>query len=512
MTLSADAPLMSGAVECPVAATPSGVRRVLAGAAHWAVVTLPLALAPLLLFPRLEWMAAALLVPLAWTVSRLVAGRFVVETPINVLLLPLVLMVAVSLWATFDVAFSLGKVAGVLLGVFVFFAVVEFAEGERRWRLALAAYLAAGAALGALSLVGTTWKRGTFPVLYRLASLFPVRFKGLPGAEEGFHPNPVGASVILFILLAVLVAWLLFRAARAGGAPRPRGRRVLALLGGTASLAVGLFLFGILLLSQSRASWAGFGAAVLFTLVAPFRRLRYASAALVVLGIVVLVVVRPQGTLAVMLDQPGAPAGEINLAGRYELWSRALYGIQDFPFTGMGMNTFRKVVHVLYPLFLVAPGTEIAHAHNHVLQAALDLGIPGLVAYLGIWTTVAVMLARVWCWSRSLERRLCALGLGGGLLAQFLAGMADAIPLGAKVGILWWVALGVAAALYRVEFGELRYPRWRRLEVVTMWVLVSLASIAFVGDRVYVALGIAVLGSAYLGWLAAGAPVSESLA
>jgi O-antigen ligase len=33
-------------------------------------------------------------------------------------------------------------------------------------------------------------------------------------------------------------------------------------------------------------------------------------------------------------------------AGRMELWSRAIYGIQDFPITGMGMNAFRKVMPV----------------------------------------------------------------------------------------------------------------------------------------------------------------------
>jgi O-antigen ligase len=47
-----------------------------------------------------------------------------------------------------------------------------------------------------------------------------------------------------------------------------------------------------------------------------------------------------------------------SIEGRLEVWNRAIYGITDFPFTGMGMNTFRKVVHVLYPLFSV-PRTSI---------------------------------------------------------------------------------------------------------------------------------------------------------
>jgi O-antigen ligase len=74
-----------------------------------------------------------------------------------------------------------------------------------------------------------------------------------------------------------------------------------------------------------------------------------------------------------------------SLQGRLELWSRAIYGIQDFPFTGMGMNTFRKLVHMRYPLFLTSPNVDIAHAHNEFLQAALDLGIPGLIAFIAIY-------------------------------------------------------------------------------------------------------------------------------
>jgi putative inorganic carbon (hco3(-)) transporter len=70
--------------------------------------------------------------------------------------------------------------------------------------------------------------------------------------------------------------------------------------------------------------------------------------------------------------------------------------IQDFPFTGMGMNVFRKVVPVLYPLFLIGPDIDIGHAHNEFLQAALDLGIPGLIAFLALYIGVFWMLADVW--------------------------------------------------------------------------------------------------------------------
>ena len=56
--------------------------------------------------------------------------------------------------------------------------------------------------------------------------------------------------------------------------------------------------------------------------------------------------------------------GQLSLDSRVEIWSRALYALQDFPFTGVGLGTFRRVVNLLYPLFLVPPDVDIAHAHN----------------------------------------------------------------------------------------------------------------------------------------------------
>jgi putative inorganic carbon (HCO3(-)) transporter len=79
-----------------------------------------------------------------------------------------------------------------------------------------------------------------------------------------------------------------------------------------------------------------------------------------------------------------------------EVWSRAIYGIQDFPFTGMGMNAFRKVVPVPYPLFTVSPDVDIRHAHNEFLQAALDLGIPGLIAFITLYIGAFWMLWEIW--------------------------------------------------------------------------------------------------------------------
>jgi putative inorganic carbon (HCO3(-)) transporter len=163
----------------------------------------------------------------------------------------------------------------------------------------------------------------------------------------------------------------------------------------------------------------------------------------------------------------GNPASTINsLEGRVEIWSRALYAIQDVPFTGMGMNVFRNIVHKQYPLFLISPSTDIAHAHNEFLQAALDLGIPGLIAFMALYLGACTMLWQSWNAANSQistqdspnwlavfhsphSTRMLILGMGGGLLAHMIYGLTDAVALGAKPGLLFWMLLGLITGLFK---------------------------------------------------------------
>jgi predicted lipid-binding transport protein (Tim44 family) len=48
------------------------------------------------------------------------------------------------------------------------------------------------------------------------------------------------------------------------------------------------------------------------------------------------------------------------------------------------------------------------------------------------------------------------IGLGGGLLAHLLYGLTDAVSLGAKPGILFWILLGLITALHKQTQEQLR--------------------------------------------------------
>lgn len=123
----------------------------------------------------------------------------------------------------------------------------------------------------------------------------------------------------------------------------------------------------------------------------------------------------------------------------------------------MGMGTFRRVAPVLYPFFMISPEKDVAHAHNIYLQTGLDLGLPGLIAYISLWIGSFAMLLIVYN-RRSedkialgMDARTLALGLAGGLLAHGVYGLTDAVALGAKPGFLWWWLLGLVAGLYKIS-------------------------------------------------------------
>lgn len=400
--------------------------------------------AVLLMTPSLA--PALLLIPLLWGARRLDSGHFVPPTPLDWSVAGLLIMVLVSLYATFDLAFSLPKLAGVLYGVAVYYALVDaVGRSERRLWLAVALFVAAGLGIATVGLFVTQWSTKV-PVLAALTARLPALLRVV-------NPNEVAGVLLWTAPLAAAVA------ARAVTA-RVGARRRWA-TGGLALVAAvpALFMLAVVVLTQSRSGWLGLGAGLgLMTLVVLGRYQRYVALllALLVLGGSVVAVLAGPGMVADSVFTAGAADGEVadqalnSLSGRQEIWTRAIYGLQDFAFTGMGMGTFRRLVHLLYPLFLISPETDIGHAHNHLLQTGLDLGLPGLVAYLAVWFGAGALLWRSWHGATRRRLRALAVGAAGSLFAYFIYGLTDAVALGARPGFLFWYLLGLVVALYRV--------------------------------------------------------------
>ncbi len=419
---------------------------------RWAWLWLLLS-GPLFLFITPARTPVLLLLPLLFSLRRLATGHWLPRTPLDRPILGLLLMVLVSLFATPDLAYSLPKVAGVLFGVTLFYTTVETATRSPRHLWATVGVMAAfGLGLALIGLLGWRTTVAKIPGINGIANLLPARQLTLTGAEEGINPNEV-AGVILWtapLLLAVSVAGLThWREWREQVARRAPAAALAAAGLGASGLAA------ILLLTQSRSGLAGYAlAAVWLAFLAAARRRggALALAALLAGGVALGIGLVGWEQVVVLWKQSlaSAPSGQAAwsaLSSRPEIWARGLYALQDFPLTGMGMNMFRQQVHALYPYVTIAPGVDLGHAHNQFLQAGLDLGLPGLVAYLGVWLTSGFMLARSWRSAQPASLRWLAAGLSASLVGSLVFGSVDAVALGARPGFVFWLLLGVVAAL-----------------------------------------------------------------
>jgi putative inorganic carbon (HCO3(-)) transporter len=126
--------------------------------------------------------------------------------------------------------------------------------------------------------------------------------------------------------------------------------------------------------------------------------------------------------------------------------------VQDFPFTGVGMGSFGDLADVLYPFFSF-PAQSVPHAHNLFLQVAVDLGIPGLIAWFAVFILATTAAWQAYRQGAS-RRDGWAAGLGAGLLcaqaALVVHGLTDAVTWGmVRPAPLTWALWGMAFALRR---------------------------------------------------------------
>ncbi len=423
-------------------------------------------ISPFLLFPSPKRTLVLLAIPILWLVSFLLRKKSAV-TPFNLPFLLLMLMLLVSTWATYDIAVSLPKITGVILGMAFFFGLYFLSIARRSILLPLGIYISASSGLSLLSVFGLRQFQ-KIDVLQPIVQRLPQALVNLPGAEEGFHPNEVAGSLLWVVPLFLSITLLLILRIRKRGSLKVLPYMLLLFL------VVLLFLFStfVFILAQSRTAYLALslGLLFLFVLFLP-RHWRIPAAGILIIALVAFGWWGWQSGFFQSLYEQTTIGGTTNsittLNGRVEIWSRAIYGVQDFPFTGMGMNTFRKIMPILYPLFSISPDLDIGHAHNEFLQAALDLGIPGLIAFISIYFVSASMLIQIW--QRSRYKRLSTqysglaailhsragikafvAGIAASLLAHALYGLTDAVALGAKPGILFWMLLGLTAGLHHL--------------------------------------------------------------
>lgn len=413
--------------------------------------------APFLLFPTV-WvegtLGALVVLALFWVINAVMRHPWP-GTPFNAALLLFAGAVAVGTLVTAWPEVTLSKATGLVLGLGLFRALAAISE-ERGVRWGWLVLAGAGIAIAVVGTVSTQFYV-KIPVVAPLIERLPERLLTLPEGPEGGVSANQFAGVLAFYL-PIALGWFMVALNRVLWLLRSRvsGTRLM----GTSIAGLPVFLLAtvsvvvtgvLLVVTQSRSGWIGGVAGVLAFLGTRLWASRRRAVRVMLLGLMALAVI----VMAILVVRVPTQTwdriwgddvfanteitGRVSFSGRVEIWSRALYAIQDFPFTGCGLGTLRKVVPVLYPLFSVSPNRDIAHAHNIFLQTATDVGLPGLVAYLAL-----LGIATVVAWQAESYKGLPLLGA---LVALHIYGLTDAIALGSKPGVVWWLALGLLAAM-----------------------------------------------------------------
>ena len=403
---------------------------------------------PFLLFPSVTVVGTAvslLLLLLIWV--RPAAMKLWLELPPTALktaVFWLLLMTLIGILITADPDLTLPKATGILLGVTLWRVVTLHVTNQQAMVWGTAVFVLMGLGFTLLGVLNANWLF-KIPGIQEIVARIPQAIIVIPESpDEGVQTNQIASTILIWLPLLVslfLAHW-------------QSPWRKWVFVGITAVLLIGTIL---LALTQSRSGYIGFlGGGFFLCLLwrqqlppdAPLRRwlTRLLLAGSLMAG-GFLVWLGPQRIQAIWRDPvQDTLVGSLNTIGfRQEVWQWALRALADFPFTGTGLGTFRVVVRRLYPI-TIEPGYDIAHAHNIFLQTGLDLGIPGLIAYTAVLLIIGWMAWRVG--RADGRKRPFALGLLGGIIALHLFGLTDALALGAKPGLLLWLAFGLITAMY----------------------------------------------------------------
>lgn len=395
-----------------------------------------LLLIPVTLLPFGRASALLALIPLLWLLRRVTTGQWLTRTPYDLAVGLMVVMLAASLTVLFEPSTSGSKIAGIVMGIALLYGTAAYGRQQQSLWPIVAFVLAVGTLMATVGLIGSDWAP-PFDFLSRARVFWPLP-GGVPGTVGGvINANELAGVLgwVLPLMLGCVLGWMRHLTP---------ARAALMIL-----LIVAMILIAFLLVAtSSRGGMLGAGLGLV--LVVAFylsTRWRLVLAIGLVVGLAVLA-----AYVSNRLDQ-NIVGDTVGLSGRLEIWSRALLAITDFPLTGIGVNNFRRVVHVLYPLYTIPSGIDLGHAHNHLLQTALDVGLPGLVAYLAMWWISAGLL---WSTYRHLRRRHATrhpyfglvAGLAGSLLAGWMFGLFDAVSLGARPAFLWWLLLGLTTSVH----------------------------------------------------------------
>ena len=133
---------------------------------------------------------------------------------------------------------------------------------------------------------------------------------------------------------------------------------------------------------------------------------------------------------------------------RLRIWPYAVDIVRERPWLGMGYGRgiARKQLHDRFP------EREILHAHNLVLETAIQVGIPGAVLLLALIGMTAVSGYR-YARSRNAIRAACGIAVLCIVMGMLLRNMTDVLWV-RQNSLLYWGVIGMLFGVGRMHSGS----------------------------------------------------------
>jgi probable O-glycosylation ligase (exosortase A-associated) len=343
----------------------------------------------------------------AWLLydRRLTIGR----TP-GVLLALLSLLVGLSALWSFWPRYTVDTFLDGLKYLAIFFLVANLVDSERRLRQLVAAF-AWGSLIPALGCLWS-WSHGEHLV------------DGDRAAWIGIFANPNDLAYHLVVGVAMVLA-----------AREATGRRALKLAYLAALVPIGVAILG----TQSR---GGMVAAGVVLLLWTLRSVRRAPALIgVAVALACVVQLSPGDPWAKRAESSVSHGEDVSARGRVDAWRTGLNIAEERPLTGVGAGAFV----IAWPTFAPGDAGPARTEHNTFVQLLAELGVPGLLLFLGAFAAGVLGVSRAAKLpALSPYARGVQCGLAGFAVCSLSGGLAFTWPLYLLVGIS--VAAGRLAA------------------------------------------------------------------
>jgi O-antigen ligase len=314
--------------------------------------------------------------------------------------------------------------------------------------------------------------------------LYALLWYGLAALRKmGLSARHLIAAVVISGAFAVMVGFL----QAANGAPRPAGffggpntfggflAALCCVLFGAVLTAdhhrkrvgalAGLFAAGaMLILTTSRGAWVGAAVGLAGTLTLAgwaqswqidwrSRRVRVIVALIVIAGAAALPL-----AYAVM-DSLSGSTGHASPELRFGVYAGAVQVFLEHPLAGTGVFTFGAELMRFQSSPPLQPN---AHAHNIILNAAAEMGLPGLLALAVLGGGLVRMVAR------SVKQNSALAGAAGALVAMAAHGMFD-IPMMSPSVVIAGLMLAAALLPPKSERAPERRATWRAAALLIGW-------------------------------------------